>query len=136
MTIPPRPAKQTLGTLVRQLLHSCVVDAAAADSEPAHERDTHRFGIWLRVHLPTEEHERLTDDLRELVHLRNNLVHHLSEHHDLRSAAGCRPALQSLAGDRMLVKQHYENLRALARLLRDMVQSDALRDCMDRIAHS
>lgn len=128
-------AKQTLGTLVRELLHSCVVDAAVADSEPTLERDDHRFEIWLRVHLPAEEHERLAKDLRELVHLRNNLVHHLGDQHDLWSIAGCHAALQSLASSRELIKQHDENLRALARLLRDLLQSDAFRNSVNRIAH-
>lgn len=126
-------ARQTLGVLIRELLDSCVVDDTRTDS--MHGSDGRDFGMWLRIRLPAKEHERLGNDLRELVHLRNDLVHHLSEQHDLWSIAGCRAALQSLASSRTLIKQHYENLRALARLLRDLVQSDAFRDCMDRIAH-
>jgi hypothetical protein len=126
-------AKQTLGALVRELLDSCVVDDTRTDSMPG--GDDRSFGIWLRVRLPAKDHERLSNDLRELVHLRNNLVHHLSEQHNLWSITGCRAALQSLADNRVLIKQHDENLQALARLLRDLVQSDAFRDSVNGTAH-
>jgi hypothetical protein len=73
--------------------------------------------------------------------LRNELVHHFSERHDLWSTDGCRNALQVLTENRATIKRHHESLRAWAnrldsqrRAALDLVKSDVFRDRVNGIS--
>jgi hypothetical protein len=88
-----------------------------------------------QVHLPPAEYRRTCDDLRELVRLRNDLVHHLIERHDLWTVAGCRNALNSLATCYERINVHHVRLREWAGLMEqtrsaaaEYMLSDAFRD--------
>ena len=88
-------ASKTLGTLVGQLIGSYVVtdegDTPAEVSADAPE-DVISFGMRMHLSLSAEDYVRTENDLKELVSLRNNLVHHFIDQHDLWRLDGCRCA--------------------------------------------
>jgi hypothetical protein len=129
---------KTLGTLVGQLLGSCVVTAAtdtAADTTANEPEDVLFFAMRLQLNLSGEDYVRTQRDLKELVMLRNNLVHHFIDQHDLWSTGGCRTARDALVAASACIDRHYEQLRGWAehmeqarRLAAAFVQSDAFHD--------
>lgn len=112
-------SRQTLGTLVRELLGSVIVadtpggvldrdnpDAAAGDP---------MVRVTLRLGLAEEEMATMEADLRDLVELRNDLVHHFLGRHDLGSVKGCRIAQAELAASCDRIGRLLEGLRSWAR---------------------
>ena len=89
----------TLGTLVGQFIGTQLI-TDGADASPDMLKnipdDVLAFGFHMHVMLSTDDYARAQDDLRELVTLRNNLVHHFIEQHDLRSMEGCNSAHAAL----------------------------------------
>ncbi len=78
---------------------------------------------------------RLENELRELVALRNDLVHHFIDRHDLWSVDGCLRASDALVAAYSRIDQYFEQLRGWAehmeqtrRLAAEFAQSDAFRD--------
>lgn len=131
---------KTLGTLVGRLFGSCVVtegaDTAADDtaSEPV---DAIHFAMRMQLSLSAEDYVRTQSDLKELVQLRNNLVHHFIDQHDLWSIDGCRTAHDALVAACERIGKHFEQLRGWAkhmdqvrRLAAEFIQSDAGQDFM------
>ncbi len=57
------------------------------------------------------DREQITRDLRELVTLRNALVHHFLAAHDLGSVDGCSVALATLRDNRAVIERHWERLK-------------------------
>lgn len=91
----------------------------------------------MRIHLSlsAEDYAQTQDGLRELVSLRNNLVHHFIDQHDLWTLGGCREAHKALAAAYARIDQHFERLRGWAehmdqarRLAAEFVQPDTFRD--------
>lgn len=91
----------------------------------------------MRIHLSlsAEDYAQTQDGLRELVSLRNNLVHHFIDQHDLWTLGGCREAHEALAAAYARIDQHFERLRGWAehmdqarRLAAEFVQPDTFRD--------
>lgn len=129
---------KTLGTLVGQLVGSCVVTAAtdtAADTTANEPEDVLFFAMRLQLNLSAEDYVRTQRDLKELVMLRNNLVHHFIAQHDLWSIGGCRTARDALVAAYACIDRHYEQLRGWAehmdqarRLAAEFIQSDAFED--------
>lgn len=129
-------ASKTLGTLIGALLGSYVTTAEMEDdSEPDARGGIFSFKAKLNLRLSTEDYERSQSHLKELLLLRNNLVHHFIEQNDLWSLDGCRGAHEALAIAYNRIDQHFEQLRGWAehmdqvrRLAAEFVQSEAFHD--------
>lgn len=129
-------ANKTLGTLVGTLLGTYVT---SGDQDEVAEPDTPdniiSFKMKMSLRMSAEDFDTTQNDLKELVLLRNNLVHHFIDQHDLWSLDGCRGAQESLVAAYSRVDQHFEQLRGWAehmdqarRLAAEFAQSDAFRD--------
>lgn len=130
-------ASKTLGTLVGTLLGSYVTtDENDEDASDPDERDTIiSFKMKMHLRMSVEDYDRTQNDLKELVLLRNNLVHHFIEQYDLWSLDGCRCAHDALTAAYSRIDQHFEQLRGWAehmdqvrRLAAEFAQSDVFRD--------
>lgn len=91
-------ARKTLGTLVGELVGSYVVREVKdpAEETPAHDDDVNWIRVQFGISLPAETFDRFEKDIGDLVNLRNNLVHHFVEQHDLKTREGCREATSAL----------------------------------------
>ena len=129
-------ASKTLGTLVGTLLGSYVTTDEVEDaSEPDARDDIISFKVKMSLRMSAEDYDRTQNDLKELVLLRNNLVHHFIDQHDLWSLDGCRGAHDTLTVAYGRIDQHFEQLRGWAehmdqarRLAAEFVQSDVFHD--------
>jgi len=109
-------ATKTLGTLISKLLDSYVVKDGVerellGDNTPD---DVISFGFRMNIQMAEEDYTRTRDGLKELVDLRNGLVHHFIEQHDLWQADGCIKARDHLWTAYSRIDGHYEQLRAWA----------------------
>ena len=129
-------AGKTLGTIVGELLGSYVVPNEVDTPIPT-STDTSdgHISIGSRLQLSDEDFARTENDLRELVLLRNNLVHHFIDQHEIGTLDGCRSGRDALIAAYSRIDQHLEELRTWAedmqearRALAEVVQSDAFRD--------
>ncbi len=131
---------KTLGTLVGRLFGSCVVaegaDTAADDTanEPV---DVPHIAMRMQLSLSPEDYVRAQSDLKELVQLRNNLVHHFIDQQDLWSIDGCITARNALVAACERIGKHFEQLQGWARHMdearrqaAEFAQSDAFYDFM------
>ncbi len=131
-------AGKTLGTLVGDLLGSYVVPVEidppgkVTTSSP---EDVPSFAMKMQLSLPNADFTRVKRDLKELVLLRNNLVHHFIDQHDLWSLDGCRSAHDALVLAYNRIDIHFEELRGWAedmeksrRFLASVIQSDMFRE--------
>lgn len=131
-------AGKTLGTLVGQLLGSYVVSGEADTSDEITARaasDSVSFGMRMQLNMSADDYARTENDLKELVLLRNSLVHHFIVQRDLWSLEGCQGAHDALVAAYGRIDQHFEQLRGWAehmeqarRLTAEFVQSDAFHD--------
>lgn len=130
-------ATKTLGTLVGQLFGSYVVTDSGTEDELADPGDGEVATVRMRLQLSMgdEDYQRTQADLRDLVALRNGLVHHFIDRHDLWSVQGCRSAREALVSAYMRIDQHFEQLRGWAehmeqarRLAAEFVQSSAFHE--------
>jgi len=129
-------SRKTLGAVVNQLLETFLTTEKNAMSvEASHAPSDTRPEVTIRMQLgfSTADFARTENGLRELVILRNNLVHHFLAQHDLGSFNGCRGAQDALitASDR--IEQHFDDLCAWAEDLKRMslraaeiIRSDAV----------
>lgn len=136
-------AGKTLGTIVGELLGSYVVPNEVDTPIPT-STDTSdgHMSIGSRLQLSDADFARTENDLRELVLLRNNLVHHFIEQHDIGTLDGCRGGRDALIEAYTRIDQHFEELRAWAkgmhdarRALAEFVQSDAFHDLVGNGIH-
>lgn len=131
-------ADKTLGVLVGTLLGSYVtingieVSMEATSNEPD---NVISFRMRTSLSLSAEDYAKTQSDLKELVQLRNSLVHHFIDQHDLWSLDGCTDAQETLIAAYSRIDQHFEQLRGWAehmdqtrRLAAEFVQSDVFRD--------
>ncbi|WP_454752321.1 OST-HTH/LOTUS domain-containing protein [Cupriavidus necator] len=130
-------ATKTLGTLVGQLFGSYVVTEGGDDTKPDADLpgDAISFRTRVQLSLSAENYAKTQADLKELVSLRNTLVHHFIDLHDLWTADGCRAAHDALTAAYTRVDQHFEQLRGWAehmdqvrRLAAEFAQSDVFHD--------
>lgn len=130
-------ATKTLGTVVAQLLGSYLV--REGDQSTAKEVDlpteVNAFSMRLNLNVSAEDYIQIQSDLKDLVDLRNDLVHHFIDRHDLWTIDGCRSAQEALTAAYTRIDRHFEQLRGWAehmdqtrRLAAEFVQSDAFRD--------
>ena len=135
-------ATKTLGTLVGYFVGSYVVTDEADNSDEVEDKapnDVMSFRMRMSMSMSAEDYARTEADLKELVLLRNNLVHHFIDQHDLWSLDGCRGANDALLAAYSRIDEHFEQLRGWAehmdqarRLTAEFVQSDA---CHDLVAN-
>ena len=129
-------ANKTLGTLVGTLLGTYVTSGDQDEvAEPDAPDNIISFKMKMSLRMSAEDFDTTQNDLKEMVLLRNNLVHHFIDQHDLWSLDGCRGAQESLVAAYSRVDQHFEQLRGWAehmdqarRLAAEFAQSDAFRD--------
>ncbi|MCM2479170.1 hypothetical protein G4L37_06890 [Serpentinimonas maccroryi] len=131
-------ATKTLGTLVGFFVGSYVVTDEADNSDEVEDKapnDVMSFRMRTSMSMSAEDYARTESDLKELVLLRNNLVHHFIDQHDLWSLDGCRGANDALLAAYSRIDEHFEQLRGWAehmdqarRLTAEFVQSDAFHD--------
>lgn len=133
--------KSTLGGLVSLFTggYLCAED----ESAPAHGTDDKSPGdrFWFsfqqRMAMSAERHESITAELKELVDLRNELVHHLLERFDLGQLDRCEAAVAYLDDSRATIDRHYQALLTWAEqmdkaraLAASFMNSDAFKDLL------
>ena len=105
---------KTLGNLVNDLLGSYVRTSKmrSAEEEAAiSPEEVNSISTRLGMEVSDEDYLRITNELKELVSLRNNLVHHFIDQHDLWSVEGCRGAQDVLVAASNNIGQHFEQLQ-------------------------
>ena len=133
--------KTTLGGLVSLFTGGTL--RAEDETAPAQETEDKAPGyrLWFsfqqRMAMSAERHEAITAELKELVDLRNELVHHLLERFDLGQLDRCEAAVAYLDASRTTIDRHYlmqrtwaehmDNARALAA---SFMQSDTFNDLL------
>ena len=108
---------KTLGQLVGLLMGGYITkEHVAAPKFSKFENNSNVvFDLQFWVNLPEESHAELAADLGELVALRNTLVHHFIEQHDLSTVDGCLRAQEALAHSYSKIDRRFEQLCTLAR---------------------
>jgi hypothetical protein len=105
--------RKTMGSLVKDMMGSFIVregqEAMLEDRD-----DAPSIGWKFRIAFPAEEFARIEAEHCNLVLLRNTLVHHFLEQHNLRTADGCRAAHQTLTSTLDRVTRAFEELRCWA----------------------
>jgi hypothetical protein len=110
-------SRMTLGGLVTELFGSYVVtdqDNSLEEMKTGSLEGGNSFAMQMTLALPAEELARVERELREMVKLRNNLVHHFVDEHDLWSSDGCRGAKDVLLAAYERIDQHLRELYAWA----------------------
>lgn len=131
--------KATLGGLVTLFTGGYLL--AEDESAPAQETDDKSpgDGLWFsfqqRIAMSAERLEATTAELKELVDLRNELVHQLLERFDLGQLDRCEAAVAYLDASRATIERHYQTLRSWAEhmdkaraLAASFMQSDVFND--------
>ena len=111
---------KTLGTMISRFLTDYVVPEGCESSRQTQSvnDEAASFSLHMQVNLPRSGYEILKSDLQELVALRNTLVHHFIDQHDLRTSDGCHRA------SALLVRSYEEIDRQFGRLRSFAVQMD------------
>ena len=105
--------RNTLGTLVGTLLDSILTDGGPA-SVPIADDEVSSARFQFSIGLRPEDFAQIETDLRELVRLRNDLVHHFLDTHDLASLKGCEAALGTLSAASVKINDALDALRTWA----------------------
>lgn len=123
-----RTRTSTLGTLVKELTGSFLASDEASSSihSPIHPSGQYAgFGMRFQLPLSADDYARTERELKELVLLRNNLVHHFIDEHHLGDADGCREARKALVAADSQIGEYFENLREWCRHLEQTRQHAA-----------
>lgn len=133
--------KTTLGGLVSLFTGGYL--RAEDESAPTRQTDDKAPGdrLWFsfqqRMEMSTERLEAIAAELKELVDLRNELVHHLMERFDLGQLDRCEAALTYLDAGRATIDRHYQTLRSWAEHMDNaramavsFMNSDAFKDLL------
>lgn len=130
--------RSMLGSLVGEFLESFLFTYEKAEyrqNDINVESDVNVFSYRMQIGLSEEDFDQVKDELTGFVDLRNNLVHHFIEQHDLRDFDGCRSAQDALIAASRLIEHHFKRLREWAEdmertrlMMRELIQSDQLRD--------
>ena len=114
-------SKFTLGSSVGELMESVFSTGEHKSKDTSAEDEAHAAagGVVMRlkfgVQMSTDEYERTKADLKELVDLRNGLIHHFLDKFDLGTVDGCDAASAYLRGASANIAEHFERLQDLAR---------------------
>lgn len=131
-------ADKTLGTLVKALFETFVVgDGYERELLPEDKTPADRISMAISYRLMMEP-RRLAETqatLKDLIAMRNDLVHHLIDRFDLWSDDGCEAAVRHLEGCYERVDRHHLELTDWARnmaqaraTMASLVQSEAFHD--------
>lgn len=138
----PEPVQRlkgsTLGTLVRQLFGSLLTTEARLEQADSEDKKGVAGGagpgvrVRTQIELPEEEFVRLKSELEAFRRLRNDLIHHFRERHDLGSHEGCQSAEAALNAASARIERHIADLRIWAEFLQQAKQAklDFLRSDM------
>ncbi|WP_043358649.1 OST-HTH/LOTUS domain-containing protein [Cupriavidus basilensis] len=111
--------KQTLGTLVGMLTENYLTPSQEDDA--ASEDKSGDGGLWVRVRsqieLDPERYEAIRTALKELVDLRNELVHHFLELFNIWDLDGCNAAEAYLDASFQTIDGHFLTLRGWAQTM-------------------
>lgn len=110
-------SQQTLGMLVRAFVGSVLVGGEPATPDDDNEdRAGDPPSVRVRVRLGVGEEGLATTEteLRELVQMRNDLIHHFLERHNLWTLEGCSGAQAELASSCDRIGEHLVRLREWA----------------------
>lgn len=107
-------ASKTLGALVRELVGGYLVSNVDEEAKP--DRPPESFvGIHVsfraRLQMTPDDLQRTEAGMRDLVALRNHLVHHFIRQHDLRTIEGCRGAKDALYESEIRVERELEQVK-------------------------
>lgn len=105
---------KTLGALMGEMIGSFIV-ASGTEGMGSPPDDAPSVAYRLQIVLSEEEFSRTQADLRDLVKLRNDLVHHFLEQHQLRTHEGCLKAQEALALALGRITQACDDLRSWAK---------------------
>lgn len=105
--------RKTMGFLVNEMMGSFLVPEGQERMRKDRE-DAPSIDINFTIALPAEEFARIDAEHRNLVQMRNTLVHHFLEQHSLRTAHDCHAAQQTLTSTLDRISQAYEDLRLWA----------------------
>lgn len=130
--------KKTLGTLVGILSERHLAPADEADGTDEQQSNG---GIWLRfrfqLELDASQHQATTAALKELVDLRNELVHHFLQRFNIWELQGCLDADAYLDTSYETIDGHYLTLRSWAQsmdeasaLMASFMRTSAFEDLM------
>ncbi len=114
-------SKFTLGSSVGELMENVFSTGELKTKDTSAEDEAHAAagGVVMRlkfgVQMSTAEYERTKADLKELVDLRNGLIHHFLEKFDLGTANGCEAASAYLIESSTNIAEHFERLQEVAR---------------------
>lgn len=107
--------RKTMGLLVGDMVTSFLVpEGKEGLSDETVELSGSSFTSLQQIVLPPDEFARIEAEHRDLVALRNSLVHHFLEEHDLCSEAGCHGACQALVAALDRVTRAYNDLSRLS----------------------
>lgn len=130
--------RKTLGTLVNHLLESFLTSnemqmSSENQLEPLTNGTT--FGVRIHLGLSPDDFTQVENGLKEIMLLRNNLVHHFLEWHDPGSLDGCGAAEAALIEASGQIKHHFDELRQWAEELErirlhaaEVIRADPFRD--------
>ncbi|MDN3918732.1 hypothetical protein [Roseateles violae] len=124
-TIAAAPARRSaelsttnLGKVAERLFKSVIVpdgfsDSDDADATLASETEI-RFRAVVRLQMPQADYDKAKQGVKDLVDLRNTLVHHFLELFDVWTAPGCLAAVDYLSDAYMRIDEHVGQLRTWA----------------------
>jgi len=130
-------ARKTLGMLIGCLMGDYIRKESGdvPDDMPDHESESVYLSIQIQLNLPDEGYESLKADLGALVTMRNKLVHHFIEMHDLWTVQGCLRAQTELHYAYAEIDRHFGQLCTFAgymdetkRAFSELVQSPQFGD--------
>lgn len=116
--------RKTLGSLVGMLTEGYLssADSHATTKDDA-ENDPPSDGAWFRTRyrmvMDVKRYETTRAELKELVDLRNDLVHHLLQRFDVSHLEGCTAAVAYLNSSREVIDARYLTLRAWAQQMEE-----------------
>ena len=103
----------TLGMLIRQMLGSLLVPQGQ-EGKGQPRNDAPSVTVRMQIILTQDDFNRTEADLRNLVEMRNHLVHHFIEEHDVRTLEGCLKAQEALAQALDDIGRAHSDLRSWA----------------------
>lgn len=103
----------TLGMLIRQMLGSLLVPQGQ-EGKGQPRNDAPSVTCRMQIILTQDDFNRTEADLRNLVEMRNHLVHHFIQEHDVRTLEGCLKAQEALAQALDDIGRAHSDLRSWA----------------------
>ncbi|MBT0668121.1 hypothetical protein HT136_07055 [Novosphingobium profundi] len=133
---------KTLGTLVNEMLRSFLTaekKSSHSDATFSRPGDSPSFHVKMGITVSADDYNRIVRDLKYFVSLRNDLIHHFLERHDIASYDGCRVAEKALTEANHQIERHLDNLRMWGKdltqaklAMAELVQSAVIQDFLVR----